>query len=89
MMSPFCVETLTFRKLFHTILVFSSNAFSTFALSEGNVIVGRWWYTLEILAMPAQMVIHTSNGTFSALRDWYMVSIDILRICLICLCLQL
>jgi hypothetical protein len=62
MMSPHCNETLPFRKLYHPILVCASYALSIFTRSAGDVIVGRVWFALDTVAMPARMVSHTGRG---------------------------
>ena len=89
MMSPHCVETLPFRKLCHPILVCALIALSTFAPIEGDVIVGRLWFTLDTIAMPALIVSHTGRGACNFWREWNRVSSEDLRDFLIGLILQL
>ena len=85
MMSPHCVEIRPFRKLCHPILVCASYALLIFAPSEGDAIVGRLWFTLDMVAMPALMVSHTGRGICSLLRDWNRVSSEVLRDVFTCL----
>ena len=89
MMSPHFVEIRPFKKLFHPILVCALYALSIFALSEGDAMVGRLWFCLDTVAMPALMVSHTGRGICSFWRVWNRVSNDALRDVFICLCLQL
>ena len=79
MLSPHCIETLPFRKLFHPIMVCALNALSTFARSEGDVTVGRLWFIFDTVAMPARMVSHTGRVTCNFWRDWNIVSNEDLR----------
>ena len=85
MMSPHCVEILPFRKLCHPILVCAPYALSIFAPSEGDAIVGRLWFTLDIVVMPDLMVSHTGRGICNFLRDWNRVSSEVLRDVFTCL----
>ena len=89
MMSPHCDEIRPFRKLCHPILVCASYALFNFARSEGDAMVGRLWFCLETVAMPALMVSHTGRGICSFCKVWNRVSIEALRDVFICLCLQL
>ena len=85
MMSPHCVETQPIRKLYHLLLVCASYALSIIARSEGDAIVGRLWFTLDTVAMPALMRSHTGRGICNLLRDWNRVSSEVLRdVLLVC-----
>ena len=85
MMSPHCVDTLPLRKLCHPILVCALYALLVFARSAGDVIVGRLWFTLDTVAMPARIVSHTGRGICNFRRIWNRVSNEDLRVFLTCL----
>ena len=76
---------LPFRKLCHPILVCASYALLIFAPSAGDAIVGRLWFALDTVAMPALMVSQTVRGICNLLRDWKRVSSEALRDVFTCL----
>ena len=61
-MSPHYVKIMPFRKLCHPILVCASYALSIFALRDGDMIDGRLWFVLDMVAMPALMVSQSGSG---------------------------
>ena len=85
MMTLHCVEIVPFRKFCHPILVCALYAPLNFAQSAGDVIVGRLWFTLDMVAMPALMVSHTGRGTCKFWRDGNRGFNEDLRYFLICL----